>query len=70
MYVPGLSQTVSSQGGVLTADFVSRASSLFQGWFTNDKATFQQYTIVPAEIKTKVRSVASILERVNVNIPV
>ncbi|EJF58192.1 GroES-like protein [Dichomitus squalens] len=27
---------------------------LFQGWFTNDKATFQQYTIVPAEITAKI----------------
>ena len=70
MYVPGLSQTVSSQGGVLTADFVSRASSLFQGWFTNDKATFQQYTIVPAEITAKVRGVMSIFERGEVNVPV
>ncbi|KAI0760987.1 GroES-like protein [Trametes elegans] len=26
----------------------------FQGWFSNDKATFQQYTIVPAEITAKI----------------
>lgn len=28
--------------------------SLHQGFFNNDKATFQQYTIVPAEIVAQV----------------
>ena len=29
--------------------------SFFQGWFDRERATFQQYAIVPAEITAKVR---------------
>lgn len=31
-------------------------NSFFQGLFTKDKATFQQYAVVPAEITAKVRT--------------
>lgn len=32
--------------------------SLFQGWFDNQRATFQHYAIVAAEIAAKVRFAA------------
>ncbi|KAL5504372.1 hypothetical protein ACEPAH_8446 [Sanghuangporus vaninii] len=34
--------------------FVKGDRVLHQGWFSNDKATFQQFTIVPAEITAKI----------------
>ncbi|TFK46251.1 GroES-like protein [Heliocybe sulcata] len=37
-----------------------------QGWFSNDKATFQQYTIVPAEITAKLPSNISLDEAASI----
>ncbi|KAI0351751.1 GroES-like protein [Trametes cingulata] len=39
---------------------------LFQGWFENSKATFQQYAIVPAEITAKIPDNVSIDEAASV----
>lgn len=34
--------------------FLERTYSVFQGWFANPLATFQQYCLVPAAITAKV----------------
>ncbi|KAL5504373.1 hypothetical protein ACEPAH_8447 [Sanghuangporus vaninii] len=46
--------------------FVKGDRVLYQGWFSNDKATFQQFTVVPAEITAKIPSNISFDEAASV----
>ncbi|KZT22238.1 GroES-like protein [Neolentinus lepideus HHB14362 ss-1] len=57
--------TVAALGKGVTG-FAVGDKVFHQGWFTNDKATFQQYTIVPAEITAKLPSNISLDEAASI----
>ncbi|KAI0326572.1 GroES-like protein [Cubamyces sp. BRFM 1775] len=57
---------VIEEVGAEVSNFAKGDRVLFQGWFENSKATFQQYAIVPAEIVAKVPGNVSLDEAASV----